>query len=454
MERNILKALTNNLILKLMAVFFAFTLWITVYNLEDPTKSKTLTITVDITNKDSLENMGKYFEVIEGTNRISFSVTAVRSTLDKLDESDFTAIANMDKISIDEKGKIGTVPIDISCNANVNENAVSIKSSSKEMKVALDELMTKQFVVAPKTKGKVATGYALGDVMVTAPNVLTVAGPKSMVQDIVAAVAVIDVGGMSDSWATYRVTPTLFDANEQEVDTTRLTLSNSTVNVSAEILNTKEVTITAHAFGTPAPGHVVTEIKTNPSSIFLKGDKSLLNGINSIEVPKELFSVEGASSDVSVSIDISEYIPDGIQLLNGESSIIKMTAEIGKIKNKVFSVETGNIMVTGLATNWKLEFAHSSVGVTISGLEEEILALSNVVLNGSIDVTNLSLGEHMVDLYLDIDETKYTYTPIQVMVTIKDPNVEVPEMNGPTTSESEAENTPDEDGEDENQEAL
>ena len=52
MANKVLKTLSNNIGFKILAVIFAFTLWITVYNLEDPTKTKTLTVNVTVTKKD------------------------------------------------------------------------------------------------------------------------------------------------------------------------------------------------------------------------------------------------------------------------------------------------------------------------------------------------------------------------------------------------------------------
>ena len=69
MKNSILKALTNNLGFKILALFFAITLWLFVYNLEDPTKSKTLTINVTIENKENIENMGKYYEVMDNSGK-------------------------------------------------------------------------------------------------------------------------------------------------------------------------------------------------------------------------------------------------------------------------------------------------------------------------------------------------------------------------------------------------
>lgn len=430
MKNNILKALTNNLGFKILAVFFAFTLWLFVYNLDDPTKTKTLTVNVDIQNRENLENMGKYYEVLESSNKVSFSVTAVRSILDKLDESDFTATANLDQIVIEENGAIGTVPIEIKCTANVNENAIKLRAMNKTLRLALEDLMIKQFVVSAKATGKVAEGYALGSVQVTAPNVLKVSGPKSIVQTISSAVATIDVSGMSEEWTSYRPTPVLYDKDGKEVDTTRLTLSNSTVNVSAEILNTKEVTIEVKPAGTPADGYMVTSIKSNPATILLKGSKSLLNTINTIEIPEDLISVAEKVEDVKATVDVSEYIPDGVSLVDPEGASVEITVEIGKIKEKVFSISTENIIVTGLSTQSKLEFAVTSIAVHVSGLEEDIASLSNENLSGSIDVTHLPIGIHEVELVLDLDESKYSYLPVKVTVYITDtsiPDVDAPE---------------------------
>lgn len=437
MRSNILKTLTNNLGYKILALFFAFTLWLFVYNLDDPTKSKTMTINVSIENQESIENMGKYYEILDGSNKVSFTVTAVRSILDKLDESDFQAVADMEKIVLEGEGEKATVPIDISCTANINQNSIKLSSTSKTLKLSLEDLMIKQFVVSAKSKGKVADGYALGGLEVTAPNVLKVSGPKSIVEKIVSAVATIDVSGMSDTWTTYKAKPVLYDKDGKEVDETRLTKSDSTVTVSAEILSTKEVAIAVKPTGAPKDGYTITSISSNPTTILVKGNKAVLNSVNSIEIPDDLISVAGVDKDVKVMIDVSEYIPEGLSMVDPEGASVEITVSIGKIKEKVFSVKSENIIVTGLSTHNKLEFELSSIAVHVSGLEEDIASLSSATLRGSIDVTHLPIGIHQVELLLDLDESKYTYLPIKVNVYITDASA--PEVNPPQEDESESE---------------
>lgn len=420
MKNNILKALSKNIGFKILAVIFAFTLWLTVYNIEDPTKSKTVTINVNVANKEYIDSLGKYFEIKDGTNKVSFSVTAARSVLDKLDESDFAAVANMEQIVITEDGTEGIVPIDITCTANVNSNSVRLGSANKSLKLALEDLMTKQFVVTASAFGEVAEGHALGDVQVTAPNVLKVSGPKSIVDKIASVIATIDVSGMSESWTTYRSTPLLFDAEGKEVDATRLTFSDATVNVSAEILNVKEVVVAVTPSGKPAKGYEVTSIVINPENIRLKGEKSVLNTINLITIPSEIISIAGAQGDVSATVDITEYIPSGVTLANPEQAAVQITVGVGQNKEKDFNLETKNITVTGLPTGAKIKFELESVAVKIAGVESEISQLENITLTGNVDVTGLKAGIHEVDLKLNLDESKFSYKTIKIKLFIED----------------------------------
>ncbi len=421
MKSNVLKALSNNLIFKILAFVFAFTLWLVVYNMEDPTKTDTMTLQVSLINKQSVESLNKYYEVTEG-GKVTFSITAPRSVLDKLDETDFSAVADMEYLIMSEDGTSGTVPIDIKCTASNMADQVKLNTTSKVLRVKLEDLMSKQFIISANAVGEVADGYALGNVSVTAPNVLKVSGPESIVKTVAAVVVTVDVAGMrphdSDEPVIFKAVPVLYDSEGKEIDTTRLTLSSNQVDVSAKILNTKKVPISLKPSGNPANGYIITSIMSDPTTVQLKGSASVLNSISAIEIPSDLVSVENATSDIVTTIDITEYLPYGVELMDKEESNVNITINIGKIRDKVFSVLTENIIVTGLPTDTIYKFRHFSVAVTISGLEEDIAALSNATISGSVDVTGLPEGEHRLVLTLDIDGTKYTYSDSLVTIVI------------------------------------
>ena len=126
--------------------------------------------------------------------------------------------------------------------------------------------------------------------------------------------------------------------------------------------------------------------------------------------------------------------------MDKEDANVTIEVSIGKLREKVFSLATDNIMITGIPTGVDYRFVHSSVAVKISALEEDMNKLSNTMLIGSIDVTGLPEGEHQVTLSLDIDGMKYTYEEVKVSIIIGDEPIEWPDNNEPGQTEPGGEN--------------
>lgn len=415
MLKKILKKLTNNLGFKLLAVLFAFAMWLVVYNIDDPSSSKNFTATVTIQNAQSVSDMNKCYEVIDGTGTVSFRVTAKRSILEKLDYSDFTAIADMSLMNVSDDGAEGSVPIAIS--ANNYTSSVKVSGLTKYLKVSLEDLQEKQFVITADTKGKVADGFTLGDVSVSNPNVIKVSGPASVVGQISKVVATIDVSGMSVDISD-NVVPVFYDEDDKTVDTTKLTLSSNTVTVSAKILSTKEVPIHFNTSGTPADTYSVVEITSDPETVQIKGSSSVLNPISSLEIPEEVLNVDGANKDITTSIDISEYLPDGVSLTKNSQATVSVTIRIEPYTTQNYNIPVSNISVNGLHDNYNLAFGQTTVNAAVSGMSSDLSSLNANSIKGSIDVSSLGEGTHTVDVTLTLDADKFVQQAATTDVTI------------------------------------
>ena len=134
MLKNLAKKLTNNLGLKVLAVLFAIALWIVVVNIDDPVKPAQYTISVTQDNMDYLTSNGKYSETLGGKNTVTFTASAKRSILEKLSNTDFTAVADMEKIEYVEGDGVCRVPIMITC-SKYNSNTVTISSKQQYLDV-------------------------------------------------------------------------------------------------------------------------------------------------------------------------------------------------------------------------------------------------------------------------------------------------------------------------------
>lgn len=96
--------------------------------------------------------MNKCYEVLDGTNTVTFTVTGKRSELEKLDDTDFSAVADMNRLIINDKGNKASVPIEIS--AKRTYTSVSINNKNKYMELSLEDLMSRRFMISADTSGK------------------------------------------------------------------------------------------------------------------------------------------------------------------------------------------------------------------------------------------------------------------------------------------------------------
>lgn len=402
------KLVTNNLGLKILALVFAGILWLVVVNIDDPTQTKTFTTSVAIENEEAITNMGKYYEIENGSNTVSFKVSAKRSILRMLNNTDFRVVADMSRIE-----DMSRVPIDIS--ATRYTSYITFPSKMPYLEVSVEDLQTKQLVINAEYEGTPAANCAVDSVTLQTGNVIKISGPQSVVSTIESARAVINVEGVSVS-ITDSVVPVLLDKDGNPVDTTKLTLSVQTVNIRAEIKDVKAVNISAVLTGTPKEGYVRTSVSYSPETVEVKGTGAALNTVNTIEIPEGIVDIEGASETVVQTVDISTYLPDGITLVNDEDKKITVTVEIEKIATRMLELPTKNITIHNIPDGFRAEYVEDTVKVYIRGLDSDLEKLSPEDVTATIDAGGLGLGEHTVAISLELDEELYSTNGTQTVM--------------------------------------
>ena len=440
MANKILKTLVNNIGYKILAVVFAFILWLVVYNIDDPNKTVRFTTNVMVENESAITDMNKCYEVLNGTNTITFSVTAKRSVINKLEDTDFIATADMNRMIMNSDNKSAKVPIEVI--SRRSNSSLKYNGKNQYLEISLDDLVSRRFMINADTTGQVADGYALGEVTVTNPNVLNVTGPATIVDKIDSVVATIDVEGMSMNLSD-NVLPVFYDADGNEIDTTRLKYNNTTVTIAAKILRVKEIPLSFTTTGTPSGDYRVVEITSDPENIRIKGASSVLNPIMSLAIPAEVLNVSGARDDLTTTIDITEYLPDGVELVDAADATVTVTVRIEAYQSKTFTIDTKDITVNGLGDGYELAFEHNSVTVTISGLQNDLNRLSAADLASAIDVSGMEEGLHQVNLEIELDETNYAARTVSVEVKISKKSSENGDSNddNPTYDTSDSEDT-------------
>ena len=414
MLKTLSKKLMNNFGLKLLAILLAIVLWMVVINIDDPAVRKTMTLSVTMKNQDYITEMGKYMDILGDSNTVTFTYTTKRGIWENISSTDFSATADLKKIEAKENGTY-RVPVIVSAIRNASQ--ITIESKQLYLEVTLEDLGKKQFQIKANTSGTVADGCALGNVTIDNANVVQVSGPVSLVNAIDSVVATVNVDGMSAD-ITDNVVPVFYDVNGEVIDTTKLEKSIDTVNITAQILNTKDIPLELSYMGEPEAGYCLTEVLSNPKTVRVKGTAATLNTLDRVVVPAEVLDLTGVTSDVEKTIDISTYLPEGVSLVISSDAKVNITAKIEEMETKEFRIPISNITAAGLKTGYQLAYAEKYLNVSIRAGRTALGYLNSANITGTIDVENLKEGTHTVTVILELDRTIYEISDVVTEISI------------------------------------
>ena len=423
MLKNLAKKLTNNLGLKVLAVLFAIALWIVVVNIDDPVKPAQYTISVTQDNMDYLTSNGKYSETLGGKNTVTFTASAKRSILEKLSNTDFTAVADMEKIEYVEGDGVCRVPITITC-SKYNSNTVTISSKQQYLDVTVEDLGNVQKKITASTEGTVMDGCALGDVSIVTSNLLKISGPSSVTSQISTVVATINVDGMSSD-VTDTVVPVLYDADGNEIDASKLKMNINTVTITAQILNTKDVDLSFQTKGTVASGYTLKEITYSPKKVRIKGETDVLNKVAKIAIPDDVLDMSGATEDVETTVDITSYLPDGTSLVLAADAKVEVKVKVEPITTKTFEVDASAFTLENIPDATKAKITEDTIQVEVTGAESDIKKLSADDITGTVNLQGYGNGEHNIAADIDVDNELYQVKTVRIPVKMTAEDTEI-----------------------------
>lgn len=415
--------LLNNLSMKILSIILAIFLWLMVVNVDDSYVIKTyFDIPVEIINGDVLTSANKAWDVIEG-DKVNITIKAKRSVIDNLQKSDIQATADLSKLSI-----VNSVPIEVTVTKYTDRITEKNLGKVNTLKVSIENIATKQFPVKVEATGEPASGYALGSKTAT-PNIVEVSGPESLVRRVNEVRVTTNIQGIKQSQRS-EIEPVFYNYDGDILDSSRLKCNVNTVNVVVQVLKTKEVSLNVEATGKPQDGYAVSSINFEPQKIMIAGSQSKLDKID--QIPISDLSIEGRTSDLEKNIDLSGYLPEGI-ILAEEGKEVVVTIKIEKLAEKTITFSVSDISLDNIPDGLKVKFDKPALkfSVKMRGLSETLSKITASKLKPSLDLADLSEGEHTVSINLkDIDGISYLSKPkVKFALENETPTTE----NTPTT---------------------
>ncbi len=389
------KKLLNNLGMKLISIVAAIFIWLIIVNVDDAYDTKRISLPVQEINAEDLESLNKTYEVVAGSTATA-TIRARTSVLMHLDSDDFTATADLSKMS-----DTGAVWVDIALKTPMS--GVEIIPDNNVYQVSTENLVEKQFPVTVRIDGQVASGYYPGEVRTT-PNIINLRGSETSINSIREVMVAIDISGYSSNINKTGLKPVLKDFNDQVIDAGRITMDAETIDVSITMLRTKTVPVNMAFTGAPADGYVVISQDMPETTVTVAGLKADLDKIDALKMS---FDLSGASESIEQTVLFREFLPENIYLVDGdlETSGVPVNIVIEPVTSRNIDVNFSDIILQGASAslNYGLYSGASTVSITVTGAKSVVDAMTAADLAVSADVTNRRQGIISIPLTVQVN---------------------------------------------------
>jgi YbbR domain-containing protein len=282
--------------------------------------------------------------------------------------------------------------------------------------ITIQEKVTKEFSVEPEfNRSLLEEGY-LAEEPTVSPAKVKITGAKDIIDQISYVKATVELNGTVND-TVYRQAKVR--ALDRELNKLDVSIEPEIVDVKVPIkIPSKSVAITPIQKGNPKDGYVIKSISISPNTLSLFGKKSVLDSIDTVEVP---FDVNGLDQDTELNIPVS--LPEGVK--TASTPEVKVIIDIEKVDEAGTTLPDGEgnentevpsedisrtfqnvkIRYVGLGKEFELAFLSPQLGtsnVTISGSSTDVnsIKVSDILL--SLNVEGLEEGEHELPLILNV----------------------------------------------------
>lgn len=424
------KKLTNNLGLKIGSLILAIVIWVLIQGVADPVTTRDFTVEVEILNEDVLEQDDKdYTYTVVSGDIATFTVSGKTSILSDLSSSDFNVYADMSKLSV-----VNSVPVEITPKAYV-DSSIEVEAHSNTLEIELDELITIQKDVTVSTTGNPEDGYAVGATTCDT-NLVTISGPKNLLESVDKLVATVDVSGQSSDFEE-TVDPVLYDSDGEEISADNIDMElEDGVTVSVEIWETVILNVDLNFDAvTTADGYMVTDTAYSPSQITVTADEETLAENEIVQegsVTYEILDEKDLTETTEGVFYIADYLGDDLKVVDSDvrESGITYQIDVEQTVSAAWPVEFKDVVLKGSDADltYELTSGEDTISFMVTGTSETLNSVRN---DSSENVT----------FYLDVSDIEEAGT-YDVSVTASLPDgIELVEDQTVSIQVSEAEET-------------
>jgi len=379
-----------HIIPKLVCVFLAFILWIYVMEVDSPDYEDVFEdVAVTVVGTTQLENE-RNLSIFSGYDTlVDVTVKGQKSVIAKYSSEDIVATVDVSKI---EKSGMYTLEVFV----DVPSGMTLVESSVTQINMFVDKRTTENIPVEASVKSyKISSEeYSLGDITCST-DMISVTGPESVIREIDHGLVEVDLGGeFITKSITTEADVLLKSQNGEDIESRYLKLSKTSIQVNVPVYGFKNVPLrvtTKNGFYTEK----LTDVTVSPEIIKVKGEPSVLQNVDSIDVT--VIDEKRIGENTQLEVDI--ILPDNVYPVTGEPETATVNIKLSGLVRSTFEVENITIINTG---DKKVKALDKSVAVTVIAEKSIMKKLKAEDITLVVDFTNFKENIGIVNAVAEV----------------------------------------------------
>ncbi|EPY2271952.1 CdaR family protein [Clostridium sporogenes] len=421
------KSKTENIIVKICCIIASFALWLYIFNIENPIKEQKITVPVNIVNKESMNELELALMPKE-VNTVTLIIKGNVKDIYSVKAEDFKVEADLNSFGL-KKGE-NKIPV------KVKKSPGSIKIVNEEnlwTKITLDKLKSKTVPIKIKVTGTPKDGYAALDPIIK-EETATIYGTETYINKVKEVVGKCNIEGKSSEIKT-NVSLQAKTYDGDIID--EVSVEPSKVYVKISLTRIKRVPVNMRLSEDISNNKNIESITPLQSEVEISGEEEVIQNIKYIDT--EMININSIKIGQE-NIESNLVVPKGVILVKGNNTIKlkvkfkviedKKEDEKNKDKDKEENKEdkiiekkaTKDINIINEPKDKEVLLSQSNVTINMKGNKDVIDKINVNNIKCYVDLKNVSLGENIVKVIVDMGDNKIDYSVNldSIKVTVKE----------------------------------
>ncbi|MCR1972689.1 CdaR family protein [Clostridium sporogenes] len=421
------KSKTENIIVKICCIIASFALWLYIFNIENPIKEQKITVPVNIVNKESMNELELALMPKE-VNTVTLIIKGNVKDIYSVKAEDFKVEADLNSFGL-KKGE-NKIPV------KVKKSPGSIKIVNEEnlwTKITLDKLKSKTVPIKIKVTGTPKDGYAALNPIIK-EETATIYGTETYINKVKEVVGKCNIEGKSSEIKTnISLQAKTYDGdiiNEVSVEPSK-------VYVKIPLTRIKRVPVNMRLSEDISNNKNIESITPLQSEVEISGEEEVIQNIKYIDT--EMININSIKIGQE-NIESNLVVPKGVILVSGNNTIKlkvkfkviedKKEDEKNKDKDKEENKEDKiiekkaikDINIINEPKDKEVLLSQSNVTINMKGNKDVIDKINVDNIKCYVDLKNVSLGENIVKVIVDMGDNKIDYSVNldSIKVTVKE----------------------------------